>query len=485
MTDRTTIEEQKERLKKISDVFKLAKEKEVKMIDLRFTDLPGQWMHLTIPISKLSESTFYEGIGFDGSSIRGWKSINESDMLAIPDPATANIDPFMPAKTLSMICDIYEPESRKIYDFDPRNIARKAIEYLKSTGIADTAYFGPEAEFFILDHVAYNINEYSSWYRVDSVEGFWNTGSEHEMNLGHKIRLKEGYVPVPPSDSTNDLRNMMVENLINVGIDVEMHHHEVSTGGQAEIDFRFCPMQDCSDNLMMFKYIVKNTAKAAGKTATFMPKPIFGDNGSGMHTHQSLWKEGKPLFAGDGYAGLSDLGSWYIGGILKHAQALAALTNPTTNSYRRLVPGYEAPVNLAYSSRNRSAAIRIPVAAGNSPSARRIEVRFPDATCNPYLAFAAMMMAGLDGIQNRIDPGDPLDKDIYALSPEELEVVPKCPGSLDEALSALEKDHEFLLRGDVFTRDVIRTWIEYKREREIDAVRMRPVPHEFFLYYDT
>ncbi|MBK6506486.1 MAG: type I glutamate--ammonia ligase [Ignavibacteria bacterium] len=484
MTDRTTIEEQKERLKKISDVFKLAKEKEVKMIDLRFTDLPGQWMHLTIPISKLSESTFYEGIGFDGSSIRGWKSINESDMLAIPDPSTANIDPFMPAKTLSMICDIYEPESRKIYDFDPRNIARKAIEYLKSTGIADTAYFGPEAEFFILDHVAYNINEYSSWYRVDSTEGFWNTGSENEMNLGHKIRLKEGYVPVPPSDSTNDLRNMMVENLINVGIDVEMHHHEVSTGGQAEIDFRFCPMQDCSDNLMMFKYIVKNTAKAAGKTATFMPKPIFGDNGSGMHTHVSLWKDGQPLFGGDKYAGLSELALYFIGGLLKHAPSVLAFTNPTTNSYKRLVPGYEAPVNLAYSKSNRSAAIRIPMYS-SSPKAKRVEFRCPDGSSNPYIAFSAILLAGIDGIINKIEPGEPLEKDIFHLGAEEMSHIPHAPEDLTVALKRLAEDNDYLKMGGVFSEDLINTWIDYKMKKEVVEVQLRPHPYEFHLYYEV
>ncbi len=484
MTERTSIEEQKEKLKRINDVFKLIKEKEVKMIDLRFTDLPGQWMHLTIPASKLSESTFYVGIGFAGSSIRGWSAINLSDMLAIPDPASANIDPFMPAKTLSMICDIYEPESKQIYDFDPRNIARKAIDYLKSTGIADTAYFGPEAEFFILDHVAYNINEYSSWYRVDSTEGFWNTGSENEMNLGHKIRLKEGYVPVPPSDSTNDLRNLMAENLINVGIDVEMHHHEVSTGGQAEIDFKYCPMLDCSDHLMMFKYIVKNTAKAAGKTATFMPKPIFGDNGSGMHTHVSLWKDGQPLFAGDKYAGMSDLALYFIGGLLKHAPSVLAFTNPTTNSYKRLVPGYEAPVNLAYSKSNRSAAIRIPMYSA-SPKAKRIEFRCPDGSSNPYLAFSAILLAGIDGIINKIEPGEPLEKDIFHLGSEEMSHIPHAPEDLTVALKRLAEDNEYLKQGNVFSEDLINTWIDYKMKKEVVEVQLRPHPYEFHLYYEV
>lgn len=399
MTDQNKIEQEREKLKLIHDVFKLAKEKDVTMVDLRFTDLPGQWQHFTVPLDKLSESSFYEGFGFDGSSIRGWKSINDSDMLAIPDPSTVNIDPFIVTKTMSMICDIHETgEGKKPYGLDPRYIAKKAREYLVSTGIADTSYFGPEAEFFILDHVAYNVNEYSSWYRIDSREGFWNTGSEHEANLGHKIRQKEGYFPVPPSDSTNEIRNMIVLNLINAGIDVENHHHEVATAGQSEIDFKYEKLIPCCDALQMFKYIVKNTARAAGKTATFMPKPIFGDNGSGMHVHMSLWKDGQPLFAGGEYAGLSESALFFIGGLLKHAPALLALTNPTTNSYKRLVPGYEAPINLVYSKGNRSAAIRIPMYS-DSPKSKRIEFRCPDGTANPYLAFSAMLLAGLDGMK--------------------------------------------------------------------------------------
>lgn len=469
---------------KPKDVIQFAKDHDCKFVDLKFIDLPGIWQHTTIPANRLSEDIFEEGIGFDGSSVRGWQPINASDMLMTPDPTTARIDPFPAQKTLSLICKISDPITGQPYGRDPRYIAKKAENHLRSTGIADTAYMGPEAEFFVFDSIRYESSPRSSFFELDSAEAAWNT-SKAGPNLGHKIRPKEGYFPVAPNDSLVDVRADMMTTLMDSGIVVEVGHHEVASAGQCEIGIKFSTLTSTADNLMWFKYVVKNVAKRNGKSATFMPKPLFGDNGSGMHTHQSLWKEGKPLFAGDGYAGLSDLGSWYIGGILKHAKALAALTNPTTNSYRRLVPGYEAPVNLAYSSRNRSASIRIPVAAGNSPNGRRIEVRFPDASCNPYLAFAAMMMAGLDGIQNRIDPGDPLDKDIYALSPEELQGVPKCPGSLDEALEALEKDHEFLLRGDVFTRDVIQTWIDYKREREVDAVRLRPVPHEFYLYYDT
>lgn len=477
-------EEQKEKLKKINDVFKLAKEKEVKMVDLRFTDMVGQWQHFSVPLSKLTEDVFYEGFGFDGSSIRGWKAINESDMLAIPDPATANIDPFITTKSMSLICDIYDPITMQPYDHDPRYVAKKALDYLYKLGIADTVFFGPEAEFFILDHVAYNVNEYSSWFRLDSVEGFWNTGSEHEANLGHKIRLKEGYFPVPPSDSTNDIRNVMVEHLLNAGIDVETQHHEVATAGQAEIDFRFCPMLNCADQLQMFKYIVKNTARAMGKTATFMPKPIFGDNGSGMHTHISLWKDGKPLFAGDKYAGISEMALHFIGGLLKHAPAILALSNPTTNSYKRLVPGYEAPVNLVYSQRNRSAAIRIPMYS-QSPKAKRVEFRCPDGTANPYLAFSAMLLAGLDGIQNKIEPGDPMDKDIYHLAPEEYQKINHAPATLELALEALNKDRSFLTQSGVFSDDLINTWINYKMEKEVKEVQLRPHPYEFHLYYEV
>jgi glutamine synthetase len=468
----------------IKQIFSLIKKHDVKMIDLRFTDLPGQWQHFSIPAHTLDEKAFEEGLGFDGSSIRGWQSINESDMLVIPDPNTVKLDPFIKTKSISLICDIYDPLTRKPYSRDPRYVARKANAYLVSTKIADTAYFGPEAEFFILDHVAYNINEYSSWYKIDSREGFWNTGSELETNLGHKIRQKEGYFPVPPADSTNDIRNAMVQHLLNAGIEVETQHHEVATGGQGEIDFRFCPMVDCADKLMMFKYIVKNTAREYGKTATFMPKPIFGDNGSGMHTHQSLWKNGKPLFAGSEYAGLSKTALYYIGGILKHAPALLAFTNPTTNSYKRLVPGYEAPVNLAYSKRNRSAAVRIPTYSDN-PKSKRIEFRCPDGTANPYLAFSAMLMAGIDGILNKIDPGKPMEMDIYHLGESELRKIPQAPDQLEIALEHLEKDNEFLKRGNVFTDDLIETWIKYKMENEVKQVNLRPHPYEFHLYYEV
>jgi len=462
----------------------MIKKHDVKMIDFRFTDMPGQWQHFSIPAKNLDEKVFTEGLGFDGSSIRGWQSINESDMLVFPDPNTATIDPFIVTKNLSMICDIYSPATKERYSRDPRYIAYKAEEYLKQTKIADTIYCGPEAEFFILDHVAYNVNEYSSWYKVDSREGFWNTGTELEANLGHKIRLKEGYFPVPPADSTNDIRNAMVEHLLNAGIEVETQHHEVATGGQAEIDYRFCPMLECADKLMMFKYIVKNTARQFGKTATFMPKPIFGDNGSGMHTHQSLWKNGKPLFAGDEYAGLSKTALYYIGGLLKHAPSLLALTNPTTNSYKRLVPGYEAPVNLAYSKANRSAAIRIPMYS-NSPKAKRVEFRCPDGTANPYLAFSAMLMAGIDGIQNKIDPGEAMEMDIYHLSSKELKNIPQAPDNLETALKALENDNEYLKQGGVFTDDLIETWIEYKMEKEVKPMALRPHPYEFHLYYEV
>ncbi len=468
----------------IKNVFAMIKKHDVKMIDVRFTDLPGQWQHFSVPVSQFSEKTFEEGLGFDGSSIRGWQSINESDMLVFPDPTTANIDPFIKTTSLSMICDIYDPISKQPYSRDPRHIAKKAVDYLRSTKIAETAFFGPEAEFFILDHVAYNVNEYSSWYKIDSREGFWNTGSELEANLGHKIRQKEGYFPVPPADSTNDIRNSMVEYLIAAGIEVETQHHEVATGGQAEIDFKYCPMVQCADNLMMFKYIVKNTARMNGKTATFMPKPVFNDNGSGMHTHQSLWQNGKPLFAGKEYAGLSKTALYYIGGLLKHAPALLALTNPTTNSYKRLVPGYEAPVNLAYSKRNRSAAIRIPMYSEN-PKAKRVEFRCPDGTANPYLAFAAMLMAGIDGVKNKIDPGEPMERDIYHMSEKELKNIPQAPDNLEQAIHKLRKDHEFLKQGGVFTDDLIDTWIEYKIENEIKPMALRPHPYEFHLYYEV
>jgi glutamine synthetase len=404
-------------------------------------------------------------------------------MLVIPDPNSAVLDPIMEVPTLSLICNIVDPITKERYTRDPRNISQKAEAYLKSTGIADTAYFGPEAEFFIFDDIRYDSRENCSYYFVDSTEGQWNTGAEEMPNLGYKPRYKEGYFPVPPSDSLQDLRSEMVLTLEKVGIEIEAQHHEVATAGQAEIDMRFAPLTQMADNLMMYKYILKNVARRHGKTVTFMPKPIFGDNGSGMHVHQSLWKGGKPLFSGSGYAGLSDVALYYIGGILKHAPALCALVAPTTNSYKRLVPGFEAPVNLAYSSRNRSAGIRVPMYSP-SPKAKRLEVRFPDGACNGYLAFAAMLMAGLDGIQNKIDPGQPLDKDIYELGPEELKDVPSVPGSLDKALDALEADHEFLLKGDVFTSDAIEVWLSYKRKREVDPMRLRPHPYEFTLYFD-
>jgi len=465
------------------EVIQFAKDKGAKMVDLKFLDFIGIWQHFSTPISELKEDIFEEGLGFDGSSIRGWQPIHASDMLVIPDPTTAVIDPFMETPTLSLICNIVDPITKEAYSRDPRNIAQKAEAYLKSTGIGDTAYFGPEPEFFILDDVRFDQGPQHGYYFIDSVEGIWNSGRVESPNLGYKPRHKEGYFPVAPTDSQQDIRTEMCLIMEQVGIQLEKQHHEVATAGQAEIDMRFDSLVRMGDKLMWYKYILKNVAWRWKKSVTFMPKPVFGDNGSGMHTHQSLWKGGKPLFAGDKYGGLSDIAMWYIGGVLKHAPALCAIVAPTTNSYRRLVPGFEAPVNLAYSSRNRSAGIRIPMYTP-SPKAKRLEVRFPDPSCNGYLAFTAMLMAGLDGIQNKIDPGEPLDKDIYALTPEELKGVPSCPGSLEEAINALKKDHEFLLKGDVFTQDVIDTWIEYKTTREIDPVRLRPVPYEFFLYYD-
>jgi glutamine synthetase len=465
------------------EVLEFAKANGVKMVDLKFLDLPGIWQHFSVPISELDESSFEDGFGFDASSIRGWQPINASDMLVIPDPETAVIDPFMEVPTLSFICNIVDPITRERYTRDPRYIAQKAEEYLKFTGIADTAYFGPEAEFFIFDDIRYDSASNYGYYFIDSDEGIWNSGREEGPNLGYKIRHKEGYFPVPPSDTLQNIRTEMALVMEQVGIKVECQHHEVATAGQAEIDMRFAPLVKMGDQLMWFKYIIKNVARRHGKTVTFMPKPLYGDNGSGMHTHISLWKDGKPLFAGDRYAGLSEMALYAIGGILKHAPALCAFTNPTTNSYKRLVPGYEAPVNLAYSSRNRSAAIRIPMYSP-SPKSKRLEFRTPDPSCNGYLAFSAILMAVLDGIENRLDPGEPLDKDIYALSPEELKNVPSTPGSLEEALNALEKDHEFLLKGGVFTQDVIDMWIEYKRLREVDPVKLRPHPYEFHLYFD-
>ena len=465
------------------DVVKFSGENNAKMVDLKFLDFIGIWQHFTIPVSELKEEIFEEGLGFDGSSIRGWQPIHASDMLVVPDPSTAVMDPFMEEATLSLICDIIDPITRETYSRDPRSIAKKAELYLKSTGIADTAYFGPEPEFFIFDDIRFDQHGNHGFYYIDSIEGRWNSGREEGPNLGYKPRYKEGYFPVSPTDSQQDIRTEMCMIMESMGIPVERQHHEVASAGQAEIDIRFNSLLKMGDQLQWFKHIIKNVAYMHNKTVTFMPKPIFGDNGSGMHVHQSLWKGGKPLFAGEEYGGMSKMALYYIGGILKHAKALNAICNPTTNSYRRLVPGFEAPVNLAYSGRNRSASIRIPMYSP-SPKAKRIEVRFPDPAANGYLAFAAMLMAGLDGIQNKIHPGDPLDKDIYGLSPEELSKVPSCCGSLEEALTALQNDHEFLMKGDVFTKDVIETWIEYKTTSEVKPMAMRPTPYEFALYYD-
>jgi glutamine synthetase len=467
----------------IDTVFRMIRDNNVKMVDFKFIDLPGIWQHVTVPVHRLTEDSFEDGFGFDGSSIRGFKAINESDMLIVPDPKTAFIDPFIEMKTISFICDIFDPLTKERFSRCARGIAHKAEKYLLSTGLADTSYMGAEAEFFVFDDVRFDTNGHNSFYHVDSIEGRWNSGRDEGPNLGYKPRYKEGYYPAPPTDHQMDLRNAMVHNMMNAGLDVETQHHEVASGGQAEIDLKFAPLLTHADHMMMFKYIIKNTAKAHGKTATFMPKPIFGDNGSGMHVHQSLWKNGKPLFYGNGYANLSDMALHYIGGLLKHAAALCAITNPTTNSYKRLVPGFEAPVNLAYSQRNRSASVRIPMYS-SSPKSKRIEFRCPDASGNPYLQFSAMLLAGLDGIMNKIDPGDPLDKDIYDMEPEELKHVPSTPGSLDEALKALERDHDFLLRGDVFTEDVVETWIDYKMTREAKPMSLRPHPYEFGLYYD-
>ncbi len=464
------------------EVLEFAKKNDAKQVDLRFTDLPGLSQHVSYPIGELTDEAFEEGFGFDGSSIRGWAVINESDMLLVPDPATAFMDPFAETATVVMVADVVDPVTRQHYERDPRWIARKAEMYLKSTGIADTAYFGAEAEFFIFDNIRFDQNEHCGFYFIDAEEGRWNSGREKD-NLGYRPRYKEGYFPVPPTDHYQDLRSEMVQTMIKCGLNIECHHHEVATGGQAEIDQRFDTLVKSADGMMLYKYIIRNVAYQYGKTVTFMPKPLFGDNGSGMHTHQSLWKGGKALFAGDGYAGLSQLALWYTGGLLKHARALSAIIAPTTNSYKRLVPGYEAPVNLAYSRRNRSAACRIPMYSA-SPKAKRVEFRPPDPSANPYLSFAAMVMAGLDGVINKIDPGEPLDKDIYDLSPEEMKSVPSMPSSLEEALTCLEEDHAFLLKGDVFTEELLETFINYKRKNEADAIRLRPHPYEFALYYD-
>jgi glutamine synthetase len=465
------------------EAVEFAKKHKVQMVDLKFVDLLGTWQHFSIPVDELTEGVFKDGSGLDGSSIRGWKAINDSDLLMVPDSTTACLDPFCAVPTMSVVGNVVDPITREPYDRDPRFVAQKAEKYLQSTKIGDASYWGPEAEFFIFDQVRYDQTGHSGYYFIDSEEGAWNIGQEGH-NLGAKIRHKEGYFPVPPHDTQQDIRGEMVLEMQKVGISVEKHHHETATAGQAEIDIRFGPLVKTADNLMMYKYIVKNVARRHGKTATFMPKPIFGDNGTGMHTHQSIWKEGKPLFAGKEYAGISQLCLYYIGGILKHAPALAAFTNPTTNSYKRLTPGYEAPVLLAYSSRNRSAGIRIPMYSP-SAKAKRIEVRFPDPTANPYLAFSAMLMAGLDGIENKINPGEPAEKDLYDLEPEEAAAIRTMPGSLDEALRNLEQDHQFLLKGGVFSKDLIEAWIGYKRKKEVDPMRLRPHPYEYVLYYDV
>ena len=464
-------------------VIETAKKAGAKMVDVKFVDTFGTWQHFTVPFGELTEEVFEEGFGFDGSSIRGWKSIEASDMLAMPDPDSALIDPFMAVPTLSVTCTIAETGTKEAYNRDPRGIAQRGEAYLKSTGLADTAVFGPEAEFFIFDNVQFDSKSNGTFYSVDSEEAVWNTGRDEMPNLGYKIRHKEGYFTVAPVDTQQDIRTEMCLVMESLGINIERQHHEVATAGQAEIDFRFDTLVKTADNMMLYKYVIKNVAKKHGKTVTFMPKPLFGDNGSGMHTHISLWNKGKPLFAGKEYAGLSQMALYYIGGILKHAKALAAICNPTTNSYKRLVPGYEAPVNLAYSARNRSAAIRIPTFS-ESPKAKRIEYRTPDPAANPYLAYTALLMAGLDGVLNKIDPGEPMDKNLYELPPEEHAKIPQMPGSLEEALNYLSKDHAFLLKGDVFTKDFIEMWISHK-QKEHDAMRIRPHPYEFFLYYDV
>lgn len=466
------------------NVLKLAKEENVEFVDFRFLDFIGAWQHFSVPVGEVTEEVFEDGLGFDGSSIRAWQPIHASDMLVIPDPTTAKIDPFYKRKTLALICNIFDPITREAYSRDPRNIAQKAEAYMKSTGIADTAYFGPEPEFFIFDDIRYSSEASDhSFYFLDSIEGAWNTGTDEGPNQGYKPTHKGGYFPTPPIDKYEDIRADMSHTLGELGIIVERQHHEVATAGQCEIATRFASLVAQGDQLMWLKHVVKNTAYQQGKTATFMPKPLYNDNGNGMHCHQSIWKDGKPLFAGDGYGGLSELALHYIGGLLKHAKALNAFTNPSTNSYKRLVPGFEAPIKLAYSARNRSASVRIPVGITN-PKAKRIELRFPDPSCNGYLAFSAMLMAGLDGIQNKIDPGEALDKDIYGLSPEESAGIPSCCTSLGEALDALKADHEFLLKGDVFTEDVISKWIEYKNDEELEEVNKRPHPKEFELYFD-
>jgi glutamine synthetase len=466
------------------EVLSLVKKEGIEIIDIRFCDLPGLMQHFSVPAHELTEGVFEDGLGFDGSSIRGFQEIQESDMLLVPDPDTAVIDPFRQHPTLNINSFVRDPVTGESYTRDPRYVAKKAEDYLLSTGIADTAYFGPEAEFFIFNDIRFDQNSHEGYYYIDSVEGIWNSGKGGEPNLGFKPRYKEGYFPIPPMDHFQDIRSEMILTMEKMGIEIEVQHHEVGTAGQAEIDMRFDTLLTMADKLMLYKYVVKSVARASGLTATFMPKPLYGENGSGMHVHSSLWNGGEPLFASElGYAGLSDMARHYIGGLLKHAPAILAFAAPTTNSYKRLVPGYEAPVNLVYSQRNRSAACRIPLVS-KSPKAKRVEFRCPDPSANPYLAFSAILMAGLDGVQNKIEPPDPVDKDLYDLPPEELAKVPQVPGSLQESLAALESDRDFLQAGGVFTDDLIETWIEYKRVHEIDPVRLRPHPWEFYLYYD-
>ncbi|MGQ0637499.1 MAG: type I glutamate--ammonia ligase [Planctomycetaceae bacterium] len=470
---------------KPKDFFDLAKKHQAEMIDLKFVDMLGTWQHCSYPLEEWDEGTFENGVGFDGSSIRGWQAINQSDMLAVPVADTARIDPFFREPTISVIANIVDPITRQDYSRDPRHIARKGVAYLKQLGVADTVFIGPEPEFFIFDDVRYSSAQNGTMYRIDSSEGAWNTERmEDKGNLASKIVYKGGYFPVSPQDTLYDIRSEMVNEMRKIGIVVEAHHHEVATAGQCEIDMKFMDLVKMADQMMWYKYIIKNVARRHGKTVTFMPKPIFEDNGSGMHTHFSLWKGGQPLFAGEGYAGMSPLALNCIGGVLKHARAILAFAAPTTNSYKRLVPGFEAPVNLAMSQRNRSASVRIPMYS-SSPKAKRFEFRCPDPSSNPYLTFTAILMAALDGVQNKIDPGEPLDRDIYEMSPEELAQTNKTPGSLEEALSALEEDHAFLTKGDVFTEDLIETWISWKRDKEIDPMRLRPHPFEFSLYYDN
>ncbi len=470
-----------------SEVMKLIKDEGIQVIDLKFVDLPGLWQHFSVSAREFGEDAFNEGVGFDGSSIRGFQEIHESDMLLIPDPNATFVDPFTGVPTLSIICDVSDPVHNTLYSRDPRHVAKKAEAHLKKAGVAERAYFGPEAEFYILDSVRFDQSYNYGYYHIDSEEGFWNSGKEGEngsKNLGYKPRYKEGYFPVPPMDSLQDIRSEMMLTLEKVNVPVEVHHHEVGTAGQTEIDLRFDTLLKMADNLMKYKYVIKNVARKHGKTVTFMPKPIFQDNGSGMHVHQSLWTNGSNLFYGKGrYADLSEQAIHYIGGLLAHAPALLAFCAPTTNSYRRLVPGYEAPINLMYSQRNRSACVRIPVYS-RSEKSKRIEFRSPDPAANPYLALSAMLMAGLDGMERKLTPPDPIDKDLYELAPEEKSKVKSTPGSLEEALQALEKDHAFLLKGGVFTEDLIDTWLQYKHKKELDPVRLRPHPHEFALYFD-